>query len=44
MKALCHRVLASRAHDEDCIGGPYPIGPGEWVSPLGFAPRSVWVY
>ena len=28
----------------DCIGGPYPIGSGEWVSPLGFAPKSAWVY
>lgn len=35
---------ASLFLNEDCIGGPYPIGPGEWVSPLGFAPRSVWVY
>ncbi|WP_426750376.1 peptidase inhibitor family I36 protein [Myxococcus sp. Y35] len=35
---------ASLFLNEDCEGGPYPIGPGEWVSPLGFAPRSVWVY
>ncbi|AKQ67903.1 hypothetical protein A176_004815 [Myxococcus hansupus] len=35
---------ASLFFNEDCVGGPYPIGPGEWVSPLGFAPQSVWVY
>ncbi|MFP2957823.1 peptidase inhibitor family I36 protein [Myxococcus sp. 1LA] len=35
---------ASLFLNEDCVGGPYPIGPGEWVSPLHFAPRSVWVY
>ena len=35
---------ASLFLNEDCIGGPYPIGSGEWVSPLGFAPKSVWVY
>ncbi|RKH95677.1 hypothetical protein D7Y04_32210 [Corallococcus sp. AB038B] len=35
---------ASLFLNEDCVGGPHPIGPGEWVSPLTFAPKSVWVY
>ena len=35
---------ASLFFNEDCVGGPYPIGPGEWASPLNFTPKSVWVY
>jgi hypothetical protein len=35
---------ASLFLNEDCVGGPHPIGPGEWVGSLPFAPKSVWVY
>jgi len=30
--------------NEDCTGYPQTIGPGESVSPLYFAPKSVFVY
>ncbi|MFY2559111.1 peptidase inhibitor family I36 protein [Corallococcus terminator] len=30
--------------NENCEGYPQMIGPGEHVSPLDFAPKSVWVY